>query len=125
MHRIDGNRDVAGPQQRLQRGEDLLRQPLLHLRTLGEELHDTVNFRQANHRIFRDIGHRSFAVNGHKMVFTGAGQGDIAHGHHFINLHLIFDDGDFGEPGVVQSGEDLIDVHFGDAMRGLHQAVIT
>ncbi|MNR06139.1 hypothetical protein D3C85_1222020 [compost metagenome] len=58
------------------------------------------------------------------MMFAGAGQRDIAHGHHFINLHLVFDDGDFWEVGVIQAGENLIDIHFCNAIRRFHQAVI-
>ena len=125
MHRVNGYRHVVGAEQRLQRDQDLLRQTLLDLRTLGEELHDAVDFRQADHRIFRDIGYRRFTIDGNEMVFAGAGQGDIAHGDHFIDLHFVFNDGDFREARIIQPGEDLIDIHFGDAMRGLHQTVIT
>ena len=125
MHRVNGYRDVAGTEQSLQRGKNLLRQALLHLRTLGKELHDAVNFRQADYRIFRDISNGRFAVNRHKVMFTGTGQRDIADRHHLVNFHFVFNNGDFRESGVIQTGENLINVHFCDAMRSFHQAVVT
>lgn len=70
MHRVNGYRHVVGAEQRLQRDQDLLRQTLLDLRTLGEELHDAVDFRQADHRIFRDIGYRRFTIDGNEMVVS-------------------------------------------------------
>ncbi len=39
------------------------------------------------------------------MVFTGAGQSDIAHGDHFIDPSFVFNEGDFREIGVIQTGE--------------------
>ena len=59
------------------------------------------------------------------MVFTGAGQGDIAHGNHFIDLHFVFNKGDFREIGVIKTGENFIDIHFGNAMWCFHQTVIS
>ncbi len=58
------------------------------------------------------------------MVFTGAGQGDIAHRDHFIHLHFVLNDGYLREIGVIEAGKNLIHIHFRDAMRGFHQAVI-
>lgn len=64
------------------------------------------------------------SIDRHEMVFTGAGQRDITHGDHFINLHFVFNDGDFGKIGVVQTGEYFINVHFGDTRRCFSQTVI-
>ena len=108
----------------MQRGENLLSQAFLDLRALGEELHNAVNLRQTDDRIFRDIGHRRFAINRDEVMFAGAGQRDIANRDHLINLHLIFNDGDFREVGVIEAGENLIDIHFSDAMWRFHQTVI-
>ena len=124
MNRVDRHRHVVSPQQGLQCGQDLLRQTLLHLRTLGKELHDAVDLGQANDRIFWNIGHRRFTIDGHKVMLAGAGQRDIAYRHHLIDLHLVFNDGDFREVRVIQAGENFVDVHFRDAVRRLHQAVV-
>ncbi|MNI61808.1 hypothetical protein D3C73_1170950 [compost metagenome] len=124
MDRINRYCHVIGAQQGLQCHQDLLSQTLLHLWALGEKLHDTVDFRQADHRIFRNVGHGGFTVDCHEMVFTGAGQGNVAHRHHFIYLHLVFDDGNFWEIRVVQAGENFIDIHLGNAMRGFRQAIV-
>ena len=39
--------------------------------------------------------------------------------------HFIFNDGNFREIGVIQTRENLVHIHFGDAARRFHQTVIT
>ena len=124
MHRINRHRHIIRPEQRLQRGENLLGQAFLYLWALGEELHNAVNLRQTNNRIFRNIRHRRFAIDSDKVVFAGAGQRNIADRDHLVHLHFIFNDGDFREVGVIETGENLIDIHFRNAMRSFHQTVI-
>ena len=121
---IDGDRHVIGAQQRLQGNQDLLRQTLLNLRTLREELHNTVDLRQTNHRIFRNVSHGRFTVDSNEVMFAGAGQRDITYRDHLVHLHLILDNGNFREVGVIQARENFVDVHFRDALRRLHQTVI-
>ncbi|MNE68162.1 hypothetical protein D3C80_1638110 [compost metagenome] len=57
-------------------------------------------------------------------MFAGAGQGNITHRYHFVHFHLVFDDGDLREVGVIQTGEDLIDIHFRNTVWRFCQAVV-
>lgn len=59
------------------------------------QAHDTVDFRQTNNRIFRNVCHGGFTVDSDEVMLAGAGQRNVANRYHLINLHLIFDNGDF------------------------------
>lgn len=50
------------------------------------------------------------------MVFIGIGQSDIVYGDYFIDFYFVFNEGDFWEVGVIQIGENFIDIYFSDVM---------
>ena len=70
------------------------------------------------------IGHLGPAVDGHEVVLAGAGEVDVAHLDHLVRAHLVVDQRQLGESGVVESGKDLVNVHLGDAVRRLREAVV-
>ena len=59
------------------------------------------------------------------MVLAGTGQVDIFDADHFLHVHFVLDHGDLGEFGVVESAEDLIHVHFGNAVRRFLKTVVS
>jgi len=85
---VNGDCDILGLQQGLQRYQHLLGESFLHLRTLREETHDTVNLGQTNNLILRYICHLGGAVDSYEMMFAGTGQADIADFDHFFDTHL-------------------------------------
>ncbi len=124
MGRLDADGHVPGAKQGLQRQQDLLGQPLLYLGTTGEELHDAVDLRQANHLAAGNVGYVGKAVYGDEVVLAGAGEVDVPHHDHLVHLHLVLDHRHLGEGGIVEAGEDLVHVHLGNAVRGLGQTVV-
>ena len=124
MGRLDADGHVPGAEQGLQRQQDLLGEPLLHLGTAGEELHYAVDLRQPDHLATGDVGHVGQPVYGDEVVLTGAGETDVPHHDHLVHLHLVLDHRHLGEGGVVEAGEDLVHVHLGDAVRRLGQTVV-
>jgi D-alanine-D-alanine ligase len=125
VHGRDADRDIPGVEQGLQGEQHLLGETLLYLRALGEEGHDAIDLGKSDHLALRDVGHAGPAIDGDEVVFAGRGQIDAVDADHFLHLHLVLDHGKFGEIGVVQAAEDLVDVHLRDAPRGVHEAVIT
>ena len=79
----------------------MLGQALLNLGSLGKEAHDTIDFGQAYNLFIGDVSNIGNAIDGHKVVLTGAGEIDVGNFDHFLNAHLVFDDGDFGELAVI------------------------
>ncbi len=124
MGRLDADGHVLGAEQGLQRQQDLLGEPLLHLGPAGEELHDAVDLRQTDHLAAGNVGHVGKAVYGDEVVFAGAGQADVPHHDHLVHLHLVLDHRHLGEGGIVEAGEDLVHVHLGNAVRRLCQTVV-
>jgi D-alanine-D-alanine ligase len=125
VHGRDADRDIPGVEQGLQGEQHLLGETLLYLWALGEEGHDAIDLGKSDHLALRDVGHAGRAIDGDEVVFAGRGQIDAIDAHHFLHLHLVLDHGELREIGVVQAAEDLVDVHLGDAPRGVHEAVIT
>ncbi len=62
--------------------------------------------------------------NGHKMVLTGAVQGDIALYQHLVVVVAVFKQGHLGLIQGVQPLEGFMHVHFGHARRGVFQRVV-
>ena len=124
MGGVDRDRDIVGFEQGLQGDQYLLRQAFLHLRTLREETHDAVDLGQADDFILRDVSHLCGTVDRDEMMFTSAGDADVADLDHFLDTHLVIDYGDLREIEVVESGKHFVDVHLGNPVRCFAQAVV-
>ena len=96
----------------------------MHLGALSEEIDDTINFGESNDFRRRDISHFRDTIDDHKMMFASASHRNIIDRNHLIGAHFIIDDRDFRESAVIQTGKNLLHIHFGDTMRRFHQAVI-
>ena len=77
MHCLHRHSYVIGLQQGLQRYQNLLGQPLLHLWSLSKEPNDAVDFAKSDNFIAREVRNPSLAVNRHKVMFTSRRQIDV------------------------------------------------
>ena len=105
--------------------QDLLSESLLHLWSLSEKSHESIEFTQTKDLILWDVSKSSSAVESHKVMLASGGKCDIVDSDHFCVLHFVIDSGDFWKVSIVQSGEDFFNKHFSDSQGGLFDAVIS
>ena len=101
-----------------------MRQSFLNLGSLRKKTNDAVDLGKPDYLVLRNVGYPGGSIDGDEVVFTGAGQADIAYLDHFLNPHLVVDDGNFGEIKIIETPENLVDIHFCNAMRRFGQAIV-
>ena len=126
MHRCSASIITNAPA-RLQdvddRVGDLRREPLLHLRPLGEAVDQPGELRQAGDAavVTGDVRDVRAAVERDEVVLAERVQRDVAHQHHLVVIGLERDD-EMARGIFVQTAADL-GVHLGDPLRRAQQPV--
>jgi hypothetical protein len=95
----------------------------LHLETPGEALHESGQFRQTRDTAVGagQIGHVRQAGEGHEVVFTERGEGNVANQDHLVVAG--FEGNAQVRTGVLVGTVEELDVHISHSTRGVSETV--
>jgi hypothetical protein len=121
---FDPDRNIGRFEIFLQGLKDLLRQAFLDLGAARKVIDDAIELGEANDAFVGDISDMSAPKDREKVMLAARMQADIALNQHLLVAVMIRKGGEMGAMRGGKAAKDLLDVHLGNALGGIAQAVI-